>query len=372
SQAFTHDDRLLSLHCHLPGILREKERLRSDHSPDSRNPHDSAVKMSGKDHISAPFLVSLRISRIVGKQDLQFSLRAPRALSFRPESEPFRHIRPLHTLFPELFICGEGKLQPAHIQLHAVYHDLPALIFQKNDAALLQPLPVIPIRIIIPVRHLLHPLLMVSVGIKNRADLRQFSHKIIRRLACNASLPHQHIASDEDQIRRLLPDGAQKDVIVLPVYFIVKIAEEDDPDLPLEPSQLPQAQAVAGHPEAVSLAVYLCRNSRQYNNGSDNQNPYRSHKSSSSRLYSYTMAITELLPIRSAPACTIASASFRDRTPPDALTPISAPASARISLASSVLAPPEENPVEVLPYAAPASLPPRHAPRFSSSVSRQV
>src|SRR5699024_1345855 len=230
----------------------------------------------------------------------------------------------------------------------------PALIFQKNDAALLQPLPVIPIRIIIPVRHLLHPLLMVSVGIKNRADLRQFSHKIIRRLACNASLPHQHIASDEDQIRRLLPDGAQKDVIVLPVYFIVKIAEEDDPDLPLEPSQLPQAQAVAGHPEAVSLAVYLCRNSRQYDNSSDDQNPYRSHKPASSGFYPFTMAIPVLVPIRAAPAFTIAAASLRDRMPPDALTPISSPASARIRFTPSVLAPPEENPVDVLTNAAPA------------------
>src|SRR5699024_4916046 len=180
------------------------------------------------------------------------------------------------------------------------------------------------------------------------------------------------IASDEDQIRRLLPDAAQKDVIVLPVYFIVKIAEEDDPDLPLKPSQLPHPQAVAGHPEAVRLAVYLCRNSRPYDNSSDVQNPYRSHKSSSSRLYSFTMAIPELVPIRSAPAFTMASASFRDRMPPDALTPISAPASARISLTSSVLAPPEENPVEVLTNAAPASLQTRHALRFSSSVSRQV
>jgi hypothetical protein len=49
------------------------------------------------------------------------------------------------------------------------------------------------------------------------------------------------------------------------------------------------------------------------------------------------------------------SASSAVRTPPEALTPTSAPTTARMRATSSTVAPPLANPVEVLTKAAPAS-----------------
>ena len=79
-----------------------------------------------------------------------------------------------------------------------------------------------------------------------------------------------------------------------------------------------------------------------------------------------------LVPRRVAPAAIIASASARLRTPPDALTPIAGPTVSRISATSAAVAPPVENPVEVLTKSAPASCAWRQAVRFSASVRRQV
>ena len=67
-----------------------------------------------------------------------------------------------------------------------------------------------------------------------------------------------------------------------------------------------------------------------------------------------------------------ASASSIDLTPPDALTPISGPTVSLINLISSGVAPPVENPVDVLTKSAPAFLANSQALTFSSSVKRQV
>ena len=73
-----------------------------------------------------------------------------------------------------------------------------------------------------------------------------------------------------------------------------------------------------------------------------------------------------------APAFTIFSASSFVRTPPDALTPISDPTAFLMRAISSAVAPPVENPVEVLTKSAPALLAISHAFTFSASVRRHV
>jgi hypothetical protein len=71
-----------------------------------------------------------------------------------------------------------------------------------------------------------------------------------------------------------------------------------------------------------------------------------------------------------APAATIALRPSRSRTPPAALTPISAPTTRRISATSAAVAPPGPNPVEVFTKSAPAAFDSVQAVIFSSSVRR--
>ncbi len=54
-----------------------------------------------------------------------------------------------------------------------------------------------------------------------------------------------------------------------------------------------------------------------------------------------------LVPMRLAPACIMAKASFRVRMPPAALTPISLPTVLRMSLMSLTVAPGPNSPVDV-------------------------
>ena len=68
------------------------------------------------------------------------------------------------------------------------------------------------------------------------------------------------------------------------------------------------------------------------------------------------IATEALAPMRLAPASTIARASAKVRTPPDAFTPHRAPATPRINATSATVAPLAEKPVLVLRKSAPASI----------------
>ena len=61
----------------------------------------------------------------------------------------------------------------------------------------------------------------------------------------------------------------------------------------------------------------------------------------------WTIFTPALAPTRVAPAATIAFSPSRSRTPPAALTPISAPTTRRISATSAAVAPPGPKPVDV-------------------------
>ncbi len=69
-----------------------------------------------------------------------------------------------------------------------------------------------------------------------------------------------------------------------------------------------------------------------------------------------------LVPIRFAPAATIAATSAALRMPPEAFTPARSPTTPRINATSSAVAPPPNHPVEVLTKSAP--------PRSESSQAR--
>ncbi len=83
---------------------------------------------------------------------------------------------------------------------------------------------------------------------------------------------------------------------------------------------------------------------------------------------SCTIRTPALAPMRVAPAATIAFRPSRSRTPPAALTPISAPTTRRIKATSAAVAPPGPKPVDVFTKSAPAALASVHAVTFSSSV----
>ena len=78
------------------------------------------------------------------------------------------------------------------------------------------------------------------------------------------------------------------------------------------------------------------------------------------------------VPIRFAPASTIANKFSWVLTPPLALTPISGPTVFLIKATSCAVAPPVEKPVLVFTKSAPASLEAIHALTYSSSVNKHV
>ena len=76
--------------------------------------------------------------------------------------------------------------------------------------------------------------------------------------------------------------------------------------------------------------------------------------------------------MRVAPARIIACRSVNDLMPPEAFTPKLGPTVVRINTMSSTVAPPVENPVDVLTKSAPACLARFHTRIFSSTVNKQV
>src|SRR5699024_12094225 len=78
------------------------------------------------------------------------------------------------------------------------------------------------------------------------------------------------------------------------------------------------------------------------------------------------MAIPALAPIRVAPAAIIASAAARSRTPPDALTPMSAPTVLRIISTASIVAAPGPKPVDVFTKSTPAFRSEEHTSELQS------
>src|SRR5579859_566447 len=80
----------------------------------------------------------------------------------------------------------------------------------------------------------------------------------------------------------------------------------------------------------------------------------------------------ELVPIRLAPAFTMAARPSAVRMPPAAFTPARLPTTPRISATSSTVAPAPFKPVEVFTKSAPAATASSQARIFSSTVSRQV